>query len=56
LFALPNMLDIFTPVRSGVYKDKSKAFRWWMKMTPFKNIYEAQAPYSKLNYLKNQLM
>jgi hypothetical protein len=28
LFALPNMLDIFTPVRSGVYKDKSKAFRW----------------------------
>ena len=42
--------DIIT---RGQYKDWTKGGKWWMKRTPFKNIYELQFPKSKNDYIKN---
>ena len=46
----------FTIIDRGVYKGMPVILKNIIKVTPFKNIVEAQNPKSKRNYLQNQLM
>jgi hypothetical protein len=56
MWYLGDAFNFGTDVKSGVYKDWSKAGQWWLRLTPYRHFWEVTGPQYKTNYLKHQII